>query len=117
MEPGWLSVADPPRLTCFKLHMLRAAIDAVGGPGRSAAVPQLIHRNVGLAAAGNYARRGYRQSYAGAGRWTTKPTMEGFMSPATQAFIMTAELFVLSFAAIFAFWFADKLRRNFFGQP
>jgi len=39
------------------------------------------------------------------------------MSPATQAFIMTAELFVLSFAAIFAFWFADKLRRNFFGQP
>jgi hypothetical protein len=28
---------------------------------------------------------------------------------------LTAELFVLSFAAIFAFWFADKLRRNVFG--
>jgi hypothetical protein len=51
------------------------------------------------------------------GRWMTKLTMEGLMSPAAQAFIMTWELFVLSFAAIFAVWFADKLRRNFFGQP
>ena len=33
-----------------------------------------------------------------------------------QAYLLTAELFVLSFAAIFAFWFADRLRRNFFGK-
>jgi len=33
-----------------------------------------------------------------------------------QAYLLTAELFVLSFAAIFAFWFAEKLRRNFFGK-
>ena len=35
------------------------------------------------------------------------------MSVAQQAFLLTGELFVLSFVAIFAFWFADKLRRNF----
>ncbi len=37
------------------------------------------------------------------------------MSVAQQAFLLTGELFVLSFAAIVAFWFADRLRRNFFG--
>ena len=37
------------------------------------------------------------------------------MSVAQQAFLLTGELFVLSFAMIFAFWFADRLRRNFFG--
>jgi hypothetical protein len=41
---------------------------------------------------------------------------EEFMSAAEQAFLLTGELFVLSFAAIFAFWFADKLRRNFTGK-
>ena len=46
-----------------------------------------------------------------------KPAMEEFMSVAQQAFLLTGELFVLSFAAIFAFWFADRLRRNFFGKP
>ena len=39
------------------------------------------------------------------------------MSVAQQAFVLTGELFVLSFVAIFAFWFADKLRRNFSGKP
>jgi hypothetical protein len=39
------------------------------------------------------------------------------MTVAEQAFLFTGELFVLSFAAIFAFWFADKLRRNFTGKP
>ena len=39
------------------------------------------------------------------------------MSAAQQAFVMTGELFVLSFAAIVAIWFADRLRRNFFGKP
>jgi len=43
--------------------------------------------------------------------------MEGRMTVSQQAFILTAEIFVLSFAAIFAFWFADRLRRNFFGKP
>ena len=45
----------------------------------------------------------------------TKPAMEGIMSVAQQAFILTGELFVLSFAAIFVFWFADRVRSNFFG--
>jgi hypothetical protein len=39
------------------------------------------------------------------------------MSVAQHAFLLTGELVVLSFAAIFAFSFADKLRRNFFGKP
>ena len=38
------------------------------------------------------------------------------MSAAEQAFLLTGELFVLSFVAIYAFWFADKLRRNFTGS-
>ena len=33
-----------------------------------------------------------------------------------QAFLLTAELFVLSFAAIFVIWFADRFRRNFLGK-
>ncbi|MEH2612395.1 hypothetical protein V1293_004684 [Bradyrhizobium sp. AZCC 1693] len=37
------------------------------------------------------------------------------MSAAGQAFLLTGELLVLSFVAIYAFWLADKLRRNFFG--
>jgi hypothetical protein len=41
---------------------------------------------------------------------------EELMSSAEQAFLLTGELFVLSFVAIYAFWFADKLRRNFTGQ-
>jgi hypothetical protein len=56
-------------------------------------------------------------SGAGSTGERTKPTMEEYMSVAGQAFILTGELFVLSFVAIYAFWFADKLRRNFFGQP
>ena len=38
------------------------------------------------------------------------------MSVAQQALLLTGELFVLSFVAIWAFWFADKLRRNFTGK-
>ena len=30
---------------------------------------------------------------------------------------MTGELFVLSFVVIAGIWFADRLRRNFFGKP
>jgi hypothetical protein len=35
------------------------------------------------------------------------------MPVAQQAVLLTGELFVLSFVAIWALWFADKLRRNF----
>jgi hypothetical protein len=42
---------------------------------------------------------------------------EELMSAAEQAFLLTGELFVLSFLAIGAFWFADKLRRGMTGKP
>jgi len=77
-------------------------------------VHDLIHRNVGLAVAGNVSRAATRQSCAGINRGTNN--REEFMSAAEQAFLLTGELFVLSFAVIFAFWFADKLRRNFTGK-
>ncbi len=38
------------------------------------------------------------------------------MSSAMQAFLLTGELFVLSFVAIFAVWFADRLRVSFLGK-
>jgi hypothetical protein len=62
-------------------------------------------------------RTATRRWCAGSTGERTKPAMEEYMSVAGQAFILTGELFVLSFVAIYAFWFADKLRRNFFGQP
>ena len=37
------------------------------------------------------------------------------MTVAEQAFVFTGEIFVLSFVAIYAMWFADRFRRNFFG--
>jgi len=39
------------------------------------------------------------------------------MSAAQQALLMTGELVALSFAAIFAVWFADRLRRGITGKP
>jgi len=39
------------------------------------------------------------------------------MSASEQALLLTGELFVLSFAAIWVVWFADRLRRNFTGKP
>jgi hypothetical protein len=39
------------------------------------------------------------------------------MTPAAQAFLLTGALFCLSFAAIYVFWFADRLRSNFLGKP
>jgi hypothetical protein len=42
---------------------------------------------------------------------------EELMSAAQQALLMTGELVALSFAAIFAVWFADKLRRGITGRP
>jgi hypothetical protein len=38
------------------------------------------------------------------------------MASATQAFLLTAELFGLSFAAIFVFWFAEQVAIKLFGE-
>jgi hypothetical protein len=46
-----------------------------------------------------------------------KQSREGRMTVAGQAFLLTGELFLLSFAAIFVIWFADRLRRDFIGNP
>jgi hypothetical protein len=40
---------------------------------------------------------------------------EGQMTVAQQAFLFTGEIFVLSFVAIYAMWFVDRLLRNFRG--
>jgi hypothetical protein len=79
--------------------------------------PKLIYRKVGWPVAGNV--RGpppVGRTLASSGD-RTKPAMEGSMSPAEQAFVLTGELFVLSFVVIAALWFADRLRRNFTGKP
>ena len=39
------------------------------------------------------------------------------MTSAAQAFLLVGGLFCLSFAAIYVFWFADRLRSNFLGKP
>jgi hypothetical protein len=71
----------------------------------------LIYRNAGLAVAGKVRKAATRQSGTGiAGE------REELMSAAEQAFLLTGELFVLSFVVIYAFWFADKLRRSFTGK-
>jgi len=79
---------------------------------------ELICRNVGLAVC--------RQSCASlphGGRAPVstgeriKQSREGCMTVAGQAFLLTGELFLLSFAAIFVIWFADRLRRDFIGKP
>jgi len=38
------------------------------------------------------------------------------MSNAAQAFLFSGEVFVLSFVAIFLFWFADRLLTNFLAK-
>jgi hypothetical protein len=39
--------------------------------------------------------------------------VEEHMTVAQQAFLFTGEIFVLSFVAIYAMWFVDKMRRNY----
>jgi hypothetical protein len=39
------------------------------------------------------------------------------MGTATQAFVLTGELFCLSFVAIFVFWFAGRLRSTSWESP
>ena len=75
----------------------------------------LIHRNPTPAIAGHHACAGERpRRPVSAGR-TNVPAAEGHMTVAQQAFLFTGEIFVLSFVAIYAVWFADRLRRNFLG--
>jgi hypothetical protein len=38
------------------------------------------------------------------------------MSAATQAFLFSGEVFILSFVAIFLFWLAERLRSGFLGK-
>jgi hypothetical protein len=44
---------------------------------------------------------------------TNVQAAEERMTVAEQAFIFTGEIFVLSFVAIYAMWFAERLMRNF----
>jgi hypothetical protein len=39
------------------------------------------------------------------------------MTTAAQAFLLIGGLFCLTFAAIYVFWFADRLRSNFLAKP
>ena len=39
------------------------------------------------------------------------------MTTAENALLWTVGYFCLSFAAIYVFWFADRLRSNFLGKP
>jgi hypothetical protein len=90
----------------FQIANARECSNAVVKPrGVAATAPKLIHRNVGSAGAGN---DGGLPPGSQSGR-------EELMTAAEQAFLLTGELFVLSFVAIYAFWFADKLRRSFLG--
>jgi hypothetical protein len=70
----------------------------------------LIHRNSAPAIESHHAwaaeRRGVRYQPA-------ERKAEGHMTVAQQAFLFTGEIFVLSFAAIYAMWFVDRLLRNF----
>jgi hypothetical protein len=76
----------------------------------------LIHRNAAVAGqviVSGAARTGSRTPASRGAR----AGEEELMSAAEQAFLLTGELFVLSFLAIGAFWFADKLRRGMTGKP
>jgi hypothetical protein len=75
--------------------------------------PNLIQRKEGAPAAGN--SKGPLPNRAAASNQTHR--WEELMSAAQQALLMTGELFALSFAAIFAVWFADRLRRGITGRP
>ena len=42
---------------------------------------------------------------------------EGAVTTAAQAFLLIGGTLCFSFAAIYVFWFADRLRSNFLGKP
>jgi hypothetical protein len=80
--------------------------------GRNA--ENLIHRNSEPAIAGNHALAAERPPRPVSAGRTNVPAAEGPMTVAQQAFLFTGEIFILSFVAIYAIWFADRLWRNFF---
>ena len=76
---------------------------------------RLIHRNPAPPIAGHDACAAETPPrLVSAGR-TNARAAEGYMTVAEQAFLFTGEIFILSFVAIYAVWFADRMRRNFFG--
>src|SRR6478736_2724736 len=68
---------------------------------------KLIHRNIGAAIFGNGCY--LRQSVIG--------TEEKTMTTAGQAFLWTGVFFCLSFAGIFTFWFAERLKSKPLRKP
>jgi hypothetical protein len=116
MEPRQLAGSEHAAI-CFKLQMYSGRIGTPFEPQEvRATVPNLIHRNAGLAAAGKSTGPppavGHRHQPV-----SERAGGEELMSAAEQAFLLIGGLFVLSFLAIGAFWFADKLRRNLTGKP
>jgi hypothetical protein len=74
----------------------------------------LIQRNPAPAIAGHHACAAERPPRPISAGRTSEQAAEGHMTVAQQAFIFTGELFVLSFVAIYAVWFAERVLRNFF---
>ena len=58
-------------------------------------------------------RRGQNAAAPGITRANSAHAVEEHMTVAQQAFLFTGEIFVLSFVAIYAMWFVDKMRRNY----
>jgi hypothetical protein len=77
------------------------------------AAPKLIYRNIGSAVVGNYAYSEYQPENERSKKSTTGADA---MTSAAQAFLFTAELFALSFLAIFLIWLADRLWSGFLGK-
>jgi hypothetical protein len=74
---------------------------------------RLIHRNFTLAITDHPASAAEAPPRPVSAGPTNDQAAEGHMTVAQQAFLFTGELFVLSFVAIYAMWFVDRLRRNF----
>jgi hypothetical protein len=95
------------------MHLeLRQIANVRVGPTPAKAVPKLIQRNDGTAAMGNPELP--LPSRAAASNQRNR--REEVMPVAQQALLLTGELFALSFAAIYVFWFADRLRRGLSGK-
>jgi len=73
----------------------------------------LIHRNSAPAIAGHHGHAAETPPRPVSAGRTNAQAVEGHMTVAQQAFLFTGEIFVLSFVAIYAMWFVDKLLRNF----
>jgi hypothetical protein len=105
-----------PRPYLLQIANARNRINAVVELWGTTTVPKLIHRNVGLAVAGHGAGLPPGSDAPALTGERTKQAGRNLMSAAEQAFLLTGELFVLSFVAVYAIWFADRLRRNVSGK-